>query len=96
MDKKQLIEEIASKIDDRDYSLILDLGGKFNLREREDDWRDKWRIVTIVANFDETTGNVGIAASQNAEFIDDLFNYAEEAWEKHMNTGEINLDNPWI
>jgi len=31
MNKKQLIEEIASKLDDRDYRLILGLDGKFNL-----------------------------------------------------------------
>lgn len=92
MNKKQLIEEIASKKDDRDYRLILDLDGKFRLIDL-DDWEDEMEYVTRWETYDSGNGFVGIDASKDMGFIDGIYSWAEEAWSRYQKNNEIKIVN---
>ncbi len=94
MNKKQLIEEISSKLDDRDYRLILDLDGKFKLIPLGE-WSDGMEYVTRWETYDRGNGYVGVSASEDTEFIDGIYNLAIEAWDRYKNDGETNIFNPW-
>lgn len=95
MNKKQLIQEIASKKDDRDYRLILDLDGIFKLIDLNK-WNDQMKYVTRWETYDYGDGLVGVDALSDVIFIDGIYSWAEEAWSIYKNTGETNINNPYI
>lgn len=92
MNKKQLVEEIASKVDDTDYRLILDLDGKFKLIPLND-WNDRIEYVTRWETYDVGNGYVGIEASEDTEFINGIYSWAVEAWDRYKNGGETRVLN---
>ena len=92
MNKNQLIQEIASKKDDRDYRLIVDLNGYFKLIDL-DFWNDNMNYVMKIETFDAGNGYVGINASKDMRFIDDLYETALEAWNEHKKTGATRITN---
>lgn len=92
MNKNQLIQEIASKKDDRDYRLIVDLNGDFKLIDL-DFWNDNMNYVMKIETFDEGNGYVGIDASKDMKFIDDLYAIGLKAWNEHKKTGATRIPN---
>lgn len=92
MNKNQLIQEIASKKDDRDYRLIVDLNGEFKLIDL-DLWDDDMEYVIKIETFDEGNGYVGINASKDMRFIDNLYETGLEAWNEHKKTGATRIPN---
>ena len=92
MDKNQLVEEIASRTDEKDYRLILDLNGVFRLIDL-DDWEENLIYVTKWETYDSGNGYVGIDASKDIRFIDSIYSWAEEAWDRYKNNEEIRIPN---
>lgn len=97
MDKKQLIEEIGSKNDDKTYRLILKTNGKFQLIEKEE-WLNNEvpDYVTDWEYFCKGDNYVGSAASKDEYFINDIYSWAEEAWNRYKRFGETNILNLYL
>ncbi|EPB8149246.1 hypothetical protein ACRTAH_002493 [Clostridium perfringens] len=92
MNKDQLIQKIASKKDDRDYRLLVDLNGGFKLIDL-DFWNENMNYVMKIGTFDVGNDYVGINASKDIRFIDDLYETGLKAWNEHKRTGAIIIIN---
>ena len=95
--KNQLIQEIASRSDDKDYRLILRTDGEFELvgyySASQINAFDDFDYVTRWETFDEGNGLVGVDASKDDNHIDKIMEWANEAWNTHKENGITRIVN---
>lgn len=95
--RNQLITEIASKNDDVDYRLILRTDGKFELvgyySESQIMGFDDMDYVTRWETFDEGNKYVGVEASRDSDYIDQIMEWANKTWSTYTQTGKTKITN---
>lgn len=98
MDRKQLISEIANKEDNNTYKLILKTNGKFELIEKQEwlDNEDSYDYVTDWEYFFKGDNYVGKSASKDEYYINDIYSWAEEAWNRYKKFGESKILNLYL
>jgi hypothetical protein len=87
--KEQLQSVISTGDDEHHNSLILNLYGKFELRQRPpfDINRNDPSVVVRHETFASGNNYVGLEASKDTELIDRLFHSSLQKWADHLKTG---------
>jgi len=87
--KEQLRAVIASGDDEQTNSLILNLQGQFEFRQRPPFDINKNDPTVVIRHETFAAGNeyVGIEAAQDEAHIDELFTSSLEGWLAHLQTG---------
>lgn len=87
---EQLTQVIESGDDRRSNILILNVLGKFELRDmRSMDYRDP-TIILRYESFIAGNGYIGSEAAKDENFIHSLYSTALEEWRDHLKTGRVN------
>jgi len=98
--KQQLIDTIANGDDNISNRLVLKDNGMFELLPFETGQDvinfERQDYVTKWETFDSGSGYVGKDASEDKDFIDEIFDWALKAWNKHEETGRTKIPNPYI
>ncbi|MTI65853.1 MAG: hypothetical protein FH753_04545 [Firmicutes bacterium] len=92
---EQLRQVIKEGNDNQDNRLILNKDGDFELVKYETpedakNFEDR-DYVTRWETFDAGNSGVGVKASEDDRFLNDIFENAQKAWNKYKKTGKLKI-----
>ena len=93
-DINQLKQTISNGDDNHDNRLILLPTGDFQLIPLSQ-WNDNLTYVTRWETFDEGNDYVGPDAASDSRHIQEIMDWALDAWKKYQTKGYLKIINPY-